>query len=775
MVKTTCVREAEPTSLVSSPVQEVITAGVLICCRGSGRKHHYYHYHHYTPTSLLMPAHHGSAAPGRRGWPQAQFHPSNHLAMSSEDEAAVYSHHQVPGKTFSAHKYASPPWWVPCGGSFVGGNQHFDPSLSLSGVSRHSEEGTGTRASSQRHEPPRLLTKHSSVKAEGETSPFNICPEAYQRPDIPMASVAQFGISHVEETPYVSMERCDSQLPQRRLASRADSSAPRRHLSRLRLCVPTDRHTSGVPVHRRSAGTCAPQFHYAHLAVTPPGCGVSVEAAAAMATTGRASSLYHTENHPSSYAIQRYRDSVKAVTGQDSADQRRCRATSYTRVHSGWVVPRDARPSSGLQDLAEATQHTTTRLRVGPICGDPSSEAAYAHGDAISGEQKKPNEVPLSCLLAMHASATKERKRGMLSIKDGHSCESVLPMSLLAQSRRWRAAQRFVSSPSRGRKGDTRVEDSEQRLYWAEHATLHGPRIRGLNALLEGIGEVEPDLSFSDAPASAYLRPSHTVDNSPTKLKVEEVEVRDSLETLQRGIKVMTPCSHKRRIHQYPIPHLPCTSNKYLPPSSVTSDEDQSCRCDPLSPIHSARGDSMAGSREGDESYLSPWQQAMEDSIGLVASRLTEHCTFKSSDDAMRNDAGCGYNDWGRDPCRTRPESRRSSNRTANCDPNREPRGSGVPLTQQQEVNSAMCQRSATTTATDPFVYSPLLSPLLLEVNEQLLLHQLPSINVVWRWGAADQDAVLREAGFQCNERNLIIWEIERSIRVSSTMCIMHT
>ncbi|AYU78982.1 hypothetical protein LdCL_230017000 [Leishmania donovani] len=73
----------------------------------------------------------------------------------------------------------------------------------------------------------------------------------------------------------------------------------------------------------------------------------------------------------------------------------------------------------------------------------------------------------------------------------------------------------------------------------------------------------------------------------------------------------------------------------------------------------------------------------------------------------------------------------------------------------------------------DLLLYPPLLTPLLQEVGMRLRVHRLPTIAELWRWGGGDQEAILQIAGFRREERQTILWELERMIRVSSTRCAL--
>lgn len=66
-------------------------------------------------------------------------------------------------------------------------------------------------------------------------------------------------------------------------------------------------------------------------------------------------------------------------------------------------------------------------------------------------------------------------------------------------------------------------------------------------------------------------------------------------------------------------------------------------------------------------------------------------------------------------------------------------------------------------------LYPPLLTPLLEEADMRLRVHRLPTMAELWRWGAGDQETILQIAGFRREERQTILWELERMIRISST------
>jgi hypothetical protein len=286
-------------------------------------------------------------------------------------------------------------------------------------------------------------------------------------------------------------------------AAATKSSAPR-----LRIYEESAAHPSGFAVPRRGAGTAAPRTLYNGLAILPATVA-DHHAIACSASGGRASAVYGTGNHPSTYNIQRYRENIAAVTGVDPSRLRKGVLNQhYTRVHSGWTEVTAA--SSG---AAVGTQwmHTTTRLRIGFTGG--GAPRAPALQDPVSGQSRKPNEVSPHYLMKV----MREDQRARLAAgphvfhlrdndDDGNAqAASVSSTSLsrecphreghcsLATEKRVRAHRRSSLLHATHDFTGVSLPPDEQRLYWAEHVPLHHTSVRGLNALLQGVGEAEVD------------------------------------------------------------------------------------------------------------------------------------------------------------------------------------------------------------------------------------------------------------------------------------------
>ncbi|CAC9489618.1 hypothetical_protein [Leishmania infantum] len=152
--------------------------------------------------------------------------------------------------------------------------------------------------------------------------------------------------------------------------------------------------------------------------------------------------------------------------------------------------------------------HTTARLRV------RASRPSELY-DPISGLPRKPNEVPAVYLQSMAAEAAarvvsyRHGDGGPHASMDARANSSSVAtkrqirsgafawadkLSGLAQLRRARATARSAQLHSTRRVTGLPLRPDERRLYWAEHAPLHTTSVRGLNAVLQGVGEAEEGL-----------------------------------------------------------------------------------------------------------------------------------------------------------------------------------------------------------------------------------------------------------------------------------------
>lgn len=68
-------------------------------------------------------------------------------------------------------------------------------------------------------------------------------------------------------------------------------------------------------------------------------------------------------------------------------------------------------------------------------------------------------------------------------------------------------------------------------------------------------------------------------------------------------------------------------------------------------------------------------------------------------------------------------------------------------------------------------LFSPMLTPLLEEVNQCLYEHGLGSVLQIWRASRTEQERVLTSVGFTRREREIILWELTRMVRNTSTTC----
>ncbi|CAJ1008708.1 hypothetical protein Q4I28_004021 [Leishmania naiffi] len=578
---------------------------------------------------------------------------------------------------------------------------------------------------------------------------------------------------------------------------------------RLRVYQESSNHPSGFAVPQRGAGTAAP------VQATRSGLAALPQTAADRCAIERAtnaiprSMIYGSSNHASALALVAYRQGVAAETGVDPAQLRQGPLSArYDRVRSGMkeVVVEQADDYGGGGGRAGLV-HTTTRLRVGAL----RTRELY---DPVSGLARKPNEVPAAYLKSMvaaeaarrhlrvtpslHAAAAAATTTTAVSYRhdnvdssassDASGNPSVLlkrgqiksglparvdTLSRLAQRRRQRANARAAQLHTTHGVTGLPLRPDERRLYWAEHAPLHAAPVRGLNAVLQGVGEAEEGLFFESAGTRGEWAERErtgkgaswsgtevdmcregdtevTLDHPHASL--EESSFNDDGADHEDEVRLAAGVarSHRRgrkgkgefQVDSAPLRHA------RLPPHAVE-----------LRPFFSA-SPAMAGvSAHGSRGVAADASLAhMERLNGLVDSDADGGTTFTSVGDDMRTRCS-GYDG-------------RSHHRTVSG------HHTGMPLTEQSR-GTLPPRRSHPQDQPeynrhddeDLLRYPPLLTPLLQEVDACLRFHGLPTMAELWRWGVGDQEVILQAAGFKRVERQTILWELERMIRVSSTRC----
>ncbi|KPI87435.1 hypothetical protein ABL78_3466 [Leptomonas seymouri] len=631
---------------------------------------------------------------------------------------------------------------------------------------------------------------------------------------------------------------------------------------RLRINKESAAHPSGFSVPRRGPGEAAPRTLYNGLAALPA-TAADHHAVGRAKTSGQASAIYGAGNHPSTYNVQEYRHGVAVVTGVDPARLREGILNQrYMRVHSGWVE------AVGERDSVAGTRlhHTTTRLRLG-LRGGGAPRGLELH-DPISGQSRKPNEVSTAYLAKAvregeHANARVQgRDVGVRSaliggpVADGDGdrlsltrCDQWEGQRSLTLKRRVRANARPLALHATHDATGVPLSTEDRRLYWAEHAPLHHAAVRGLNALLQGVGEAEPDCesaSISTRGESEFFDgsstrgrdmlqpheaanfpayPSHN-DRHPPKpardpqhhsdansmgsaaiphhaQRLGNTHARPSMSDAAREAGV---AAHLRSrslqtdvdparaqlqdaLRQRLGPGRPLTTSLILPAAYRRS----------VSPARTAREElfdaadatehengvfhDCAIRRDWAEGCLSASGDAAGDgTMGLVDSHMLHGTSGSSlvekttSSDTRSNYDGYfeitpSHSDGGHHPLKNtvtvRPAAaaRRSFSRStrhrvaADELPSHGVRVpvKGVPLAPLQEHAA--------------FIFPPMMTPLLQEVDECLRFHRLPVMRDIWQWKVADQTALLRSAGFSAAECQTITWELERMIRATSTMC----
>ncbi|TPP50255.1 hypothetical protein CGC21_17190 [Leishmania donovani] len=393
---------------------------------------------------------------------------------------------------------------------------------------------------------------------------------------------------------------------------------------RLRVYQESFNHPSGFAVPQRGAGKAVP------CAVNAVPCSL----------------IYGASNHASAPTLAAYRQAVAAETGIDPA-----------QLRHGPLSARYDRVRGALRESISMAAEAAARV------------VSYRHGDG----------GPHASMDARANSSSVATKR---QIRSGAFAWAD-KLSGLAQQRRARATARSAQLHSTRRVTGLPLRPDERRLYWAEHAPLHKTSVRGLNAVLQGVGEAEEGL-------------------------LEETEV-----TLD----------HR------------CSST------------DASC------------GDNDGDDDEEAEGAADASRVHMEGRNGLVDSHVHEDVTTDVENGARTRSSdhdGLLHHRTASDH-RTGTPSMGHSRRTS---PPRRSHSHEHPERDRHDDG-------------DLLLYPPLLTPLLQEVGMRLRVHRLPTIAELWRWGGGDQEAILQIAGFRREERQTILWELERMIRVSSTRCAL--
>lgn len=572
---------------------------------------------------------------------------------------------------------------------------------------------------------------------------------------------------------------------------------------RLRVYQESVNHPSGFAVPRRGAGTAAPvEANWDGLAALPQ--TVADRHAIECAVNAVPGSLiYGASNHASASALAAYRQGVAAETGIDPVQLRHGPLSAcYDRVRGGWRGPIVQRVDGGSGGGGASLTHTTTRVRVG--VSRPSE--LY---DPISGLPRKPNEVPAVYLQSIAAEAARGHFCTAPSVQgevgrvvsyrhgdggphasmDAPADFSSAPtrrqtrsgafawadkLSGLAQQRRARATVRSAQLHSTHRITGLPLRPDERRLYWAEHAPLHTTSVRGLNAVLQGVGEAEEGLLVEGVGSrSSWAKRGGTGRGAPwaganvVVCAEEETEVTldhwcastdescgdndgdDNNNEAWPAVAVERP---RRRgsggrgefqTESAPLHHsrLPTRASEHSAFSYANSAVAAAC----------ARG-SRRGAADASRVHV-------EGKNGLVDSHVYEDVTTDVENGARTrrpdHDGLSHHRTESGHRAGTPPmeQSRRTS-------PSRRSLSHDHPERNHHDEE-------------DLLLYPPLLTPLLQEVDMRLRAHQLPSMAELWRWGVGDQEAILQIAGFRRAERQAILWELERMIRVSSTRCAL--
>ncbi|KAK7194307.1 hypothetical protein NESM_000345700 [Novymonas esmeraldas] len=498
-----------------------------------------------------------------------------------------------------------------------------------------------------------------------------------------------------------------------RSTSTAAASSTGVSARRLRVYVESHAHPSGFAVPRRGAGTAAPphRHHHRDLATLPETAADRSAIERAVNALPRAA-IYGADNHPSARAVMAYRRGIAARTGLDPAQLHRGPLSArYERVPTGWVEggvhPQHQRQSGGEVGVS----HTALRLRVGPGGGRDTSRPSALY-DPVSGLARKPNEVPAAYLTLAVADASR-------------AAAPVAALSGLADQRRQRAIARAAQLHSTHHVTGRPLSLEDRRLYWAEHAPLHAATgvssVRGLHAVLEGVGEAEgSDYGACDSDGASACSVTEWADSVDASTAEEEAEAEVEV-TLD---------------HAY-----------------AAADGQRCGRVDSASPRwRGARQlpNESESSQPGGRRHRRGLPTAGQRSTGLVDSHVWE-------------DGGHGDAERHESHRRRRgPPLRRSSSRfpaAQRCD------GRRTGHVDVHRTDAVMEEEEDVSV----FLYPPLLTPLLHEVDARLRPCGLPTMAELWSWGVADQEEVLRFAGFTRAQRQTILWELERMTRVSST------
>ncbi|KPA83956.1 hypothetical protein ABB37_02107 [Leptomonas pyrrhocoris] len=630
----------------------------------------------------------------------------------------------------------------------------------------------------------------------------------------------------------------------------ATSSAAPTQTQRLRIFRESAAHPSGFPVPLRGAGTAAPRTLYNGLALLPATVA-DRQAATRAATSGHAAVLYGTGNHPSTYDVQKYRHAVAAVTGVDPARLRAgVLSQCYMRVHSGWTEVAD----EGGGEAGTRLQHTTTRLRLGLRGGGAPQRAELQ--DPISGLQRKPNEVSAAYL----TKSIQEEKRvvGRVNDKSGdnrsastsssvayvddggdhpHHCPPPRPraetapgegLNKLALERRTRAnARPSLLRPTHAATGMLLTPD-EKRLYWAEHAPLHHAAVRGLNALLQGVGEAESAYdaasvstgeqnTFTGAASACGKGGRHTYvaagrDARPFHkdryfIPPELDPPHHSSTTAIKRVANYSDAQSLMHASSRPQQRMEERTSRPLPHADVDRARAQlldalrqrrgrestlmtssilpaSYRRHSRSPVRGVRDEEecadvvattehendvyygAATRRDGVESSFDVADDPVgERTMGLVDSYAVHDASGSSlmAEGTVLSEARKGRRNgvWSA-PSRT-GDDRHIPKREASACP-----AAGVP---SRPIAAGDASRPSPPHHTAAFLFPPMMTPLLHEVDECLRFHGLPVVGDMWQWNVTEQMALLRSAGFSAEECQTIAWELERMIRATSTTC----
>lgn len=505
------------------------------------------------------------------------------------------------------------------------------------------------------------------------------------------------------------------------------------------------------------------------------------------------------DNHPSCSALQAYRIGIAAVTGIDPADARD--RHHFIRRSAGWrkeeeekvdTTASTAGPHKGkpLSKTAAAAASALSsgprwvsvgqRLTVSSDDGGAGSVHDAALYDVRSGTSRKVNEVPPSYFARLHA------QQGYVQ-----QATRATSFACFAQNRVRRAHGRSLGreegaenrvrvevrcahdTASPGEVSDTHSEDNDwqRRLYWAEasqstvNAALLGvseaekrakqnalrdavrtqQRVPGNHASGSGERPVQEKHALGRALAPAHRRSQSSTVASSTPSALGRQSSRSGRERLCAALRDR----FGEDVAVEPSRVLP---SKWSLTGTSTATTTPSVNAHPFVRISDSRLEVSIAGAEGTRVHRD--RQDGGDRRDHATSIIERHGpttqrrpregvahSLSSSSFSLREAYSDNEASWrGTDTLHTAP----------------------LAVAKEEDVEAEAARL---------LLFPPLLTPLLQEVDECLHEHQLGSLLDIWRSDPAEQDDVLRAVGFSRRERQTILWELERMIRVTSTTC----